>query len=81
MRRDAAKHASPNAGWPEAAMAGALGLRLGGPVRYDGEAYDRPWLGDGAEPQGAEDIARALRIHARATALLWLLMGVRAWRR
>ena len=36
MARDARKHASPNAGWPEAAMAAALGVRLGGPARYDG---------------------------------------------
>lgn len=81
MRRDARRHASPNAGWTEAAMAGALGMRLGGPVSYDGMPHDRPDFGDGDAPQGAEDIARALRLYARATALLWLLLGVRAWRR
>jgi adenosylcobinamide-phosphate synthase len=81
MRRDAHRHASPNAGWPEAAMAGALGLRLGGPVSYDGAPHARPWFGDGDAPAGAADIARALRLYARATALLWLLIGMRAWRR
>lgn len=81
MRRDAGHHASPNAGWPEAAMAGALGRRLGGPVSYDGERHDRRWLGDGGEPAGAAEVERALRLYARATALLWLLIGMRAWRR
>lgn len=81
MMRDAGAHASPNAGWPEAAMAGALGVRLGGPVAYDGVAHDRPWMGEGAEPAGAADIARALRLYLRATALLWLVIGARAWRR
>src|SRR5215468_1341147 len=48
MWRDARKHHSPNAGWPEAAMAGALGLALGGPRVYDGELADEDaWLGDG----------------------------------
>lgn len=81
VRRDAPLHRSPNAGWPEAAMAGALGVRLGGPVAYDGVAHDRPWMGEGAEPAGAADIARALRLYLRATALLWLVVGARAWRR
>jgi adenosylcobinamide-phosphate synthase len=41
MFKDASKHASPNAGWPEAAMAGALGVRLGGPTSYDGVVHER----------------------------------------
>lgn len=79
MVRDAAKHASPNAGWPEAAMAGALALRLGGPVHYDGEAEPRPWFGDGADPAGAADIGRALAVYLRGCALLWLVVGGAAW--
>lgn len=81
MLRDARAHASPNAGWPEAAMAGALGLGLGGPVSYDGEPTDRPWFGDGRDPEGATDISRALEVYRRACALVWLLAGVRTCRR
>lgn len=78
MRRDAGRHASPNAGWPEAAMAGALGVRLAGPVAYDGVMQDKPWIGDGREAC-ASDIARALRIYRRACLLLWLVAGALAW--
>jgi adenosylcobinamide-phosphate synthase len=62
MLRDARKHRSPNAGWPEAAMAGALDLSLGGPRRYGGERVEDTWLGDGSEDIGAAEIRRALRL-------------------
>lgn len=75
MFRDAAKHASPNAGWPEAAMAGALAVRLGGPASYDGSMHERPIFGDGAVPT-ADDLARGLRTYFRACALLWLLAAL-----
>jgi adenosylcobinamide-phosphate synthase len=80
MLRDAPKHASPNAGWPEAAMAGALGVSLGGPARYDGVLTQRPKLGDGPTPT-ADDLRRGLGLYRRACALLWLGMGALAWRR
>lgn len=80
MARDAGKHASPNAGWPEAAMAGALGVTLGGPAVYDGEITERPAFGDGPAP-GAEDLRRGLDLYLRACGLLWLAMGAAAWRR
>ncbi len=69
MWRDAGKHASPNAGWPEAAMAGALELKLGGPARYDGELTERPSFGDGPAPQPA-DLERGLRLYRGACVLL-----------
>jgi adenosylcobinamide-phosphate synthase len=61
--RDAKKHDSPNAGWPEAAMAGALGFALGGPRSYEGETVDLPSFGDGWADLGPEDIERALRLY------------------
>jgi adenosylcobinamide-phosphate synthase len=73
MLRDARKHASPNAGWPEAAMAGALGVRLGGLAWYDGEPSERPVLGDGRAP-GADDLGRALKVYLVACAILWLML-------
>ena len=73
VARDASKHASPNAGWPEAAMAGALGVTLGGPRSYAGAAHDAAWLGQGRENAGAADIDRALLIYRRADAGLWAL--------
>jgi len=71
--RDASKHASPNAGWPEAAMAGALGLRVAGPIAYDGILSDKPWIGEGDRPAGPQDIRRGLGIYARACLCLWLM--------
>jgi adenosylcobinamide-phosphate synthase len=75
MWRDASRHASPNAGWPEAALAGALDVRLGGPAAYDGVVYARPYFGDGANPQ-ATDLSRALTLYKRACALLWALLAL-----
>jgi adenosylcobinamide-phosphate synthase len=75
VRRDAPRHASPNAGWPEAALAGALGFRLGGPSSYHGKTSDHAALGDGRADLGTEDIDRALTLYCRA---LDLLAGVTA---
>jgi len=66
MMRDAGKHRSPNAGWPEAAMAGALGLALAGPRTYDGRHVDDAWMGDGRQEADAADIRRALRLYLLA---------------
>ena len=60
-RRDAARHPSPNAGVVEAAFAGALGVRLGGPTQYAHELEIRPTLGDGRAP-AVSDLARAVRL-------------------
>ena len=71
--RDAGKHASPNAGWPEAAMAGALGLALGGPRAYHGEMLDLPQMGDGRATLGAADIVKALELYG---AMLNVTLGI-----
>jgi adenosylcobinamide-phosphate synthase len=67
--RDARHHRSPNAGWPEAAMAGALGLRLAGPRVYGGGLVDDVWMGDGRAEAGAADIRRALTLYRAACVL------------
>jgi adenosylcobinamide-phosphate synthase len=61
-RRDGHRHASPNAGWPEAALSGALGLQLGGPNVYHGELVDKPWLGDNLREPEPGDILKAIRL-------------------
>ena len=80
-RRDARQHRSPNAGWPEAAMAGALGLRLAGPRSYDGVVVEDHWMGDGRAEATPADIDRALLIYriAFGGTLLTLALIVMLW--
>ncbi len=73
VRRDADRHRSVNAGWPEAAFAGALGLRLAGPRRYHGAVVDDAWMGDGRVEATPEDIRRALALLARSCLALAVL--------
>ncbi len=73
--RDAARHRSPNAGYPEAAMAGALGLALAGPRVYGGVRVEDAMIGDGRRDAGAADILRALRLYRRADAILIALLA------
>ena len=76
MLRDAGKHASPNSGWPEAAMAGALGLRLNGPKVYGDTRIEDAWMGDGRAEVNAYDIDRALRLYRRALLLIFALLAL-----
>jgi adenosylcobinamide-phosphate synthase len=76
VRRDAARHRSPNAGFPEAAMAGALGLSLAGPRIYDGVRVEDAMMGDGRRDADAADIRRALALFRRADAILIALLAV-----
>jgi adenosylcobinamide-phosphate synthase len=80
-RRDAARHPSPNAGVVEAAFAGALGVRLGGPTHYQHELQMRPTLGDGGEPTVA-DLRRAVQLTRVVQAGAAVLAGLSAfvWR-
>ncbi len=59
-------HASPNSGWPEAALAGILGCRFGGPHKYFGETFDKPYIGDSDKPLTLRDMKTATRINRTA---------------
>jgi adenosylcobinamide-phosphate synthase len=76
--RDAKKHRSPNAGWPEAAMAGALGLALAGPRVYGGVLVDDQTMGDGRRDATAEDIRRALKLYWTADLIMVAGFGLLA---
>jgi adenosylcobinamide-phosphate synthase len=76
--RDASHHRSPNAGYPEAAMAGALGLSLAGPRVYGGVAVDDAFMGDGRRDATAADIRRALAIYRTADAILLISLMIPA---
>jgi adenosylcobinamide-phosphate synthase len=79
MVSDAHRHRSINAGWPEAAAAGALAVRLCGPRVYHGVLADEPWLNEGARDALPSDVARALKLYVRAMALLAALLVVLAF--
>jgi len=80
MWRDAPHHRSPNAGWPEAAMAGALGLALAGPRQYGGAIIQDHWMGAGGRVSATpKDIKRALQLFDRAWATLIPLVAIIAW--
>ncbi len=69
MARDARRHRSPNAGWPEAAMAGALGVRVSGPRIYGDRVAEEPWLNEGAPDPTPTDLKRGLALFVRAMLL------------
>ena len=83
MLRDARRHRSMNAGWPEGAMAGALNLALAGPRRYAKQVVKDPWIGDGTAQARVGDIRRALYLYAvaclinglAAAGAVWLLLS------
>ena len=78
VRRDAGHHRSPNAGWPEAAMAGALGLKLAGPRVYGETRIEDAYMGDGRREADATDIRRALRLYRAACVIQWLVVAALA---
>lgn len=76
MKRDARLHRSPNAGWPESAMAAALGIALGGPRVYAGDRADEPFMNAGGRrTAGPDDIGRALGIFWRSMTVLAILVA------
>jgi adenosylcobinamide-phosphate synthase len=70
---DAGKHRSPNAGWPEAAMAGALGLKFGGPRSYEDGMIDLPTMGNGRTEMTRADLTSGLKLYDRS---LWVMFAV-----
>ncbi len=78
MVRNARRHRSINAGWPEAAMAGALDVRLSGPRSYHGHVTDEPWLNEGARDPRGSDIRDGLTLYVRAMLLLGGVLAILA---
>ncbi len=78
IRRDAPSHRSPNAGWPEAAMAGALGLKLAGPRVYGETRVDDAYMGAGRAAATAADIRRGLTLYRAACAIEAVALGALA---
>jgi adenosylcobinamide-phosphate synthase len=78
LRKDHAAHKSPNAGWPEAAMAGALGVRLGGPNVYFGKLVDKPWLNPNGTDPDPVHLQGSLRLMAMVSAASTILAALTA---
>ena len=79
MFKDAGKHSSVNAGWPEAAAAGALGLALAGPRRYGEVMANDPWIGSGRARATDQDIRHMLYLYVVGCAVtLALIAGLAA---
>ncbi len=74
IRRDARKHASPNAGFPEAAVAGVLGVRLGGPAHYHGRLHDKAWLGDADQAVSSKTFDNTIRLLYLSSGIMALLV-------
>ena len=74
--RDHANHRSPNSGWSEATVAGALGVRLGGPNTYFGQLVDKPWLGDDTREINTDDILSTIRLMWVASSAALALFAV-----
>ncbi len=74
--RNGRKHASPNSGYPEAALAGALDCRFGGPHYYFGELFDKPFIGENERDLTTADMLKAVRINRIAEMMMIALVIV-----
>ena len=69
-------HSSPNSGYPEAALAGILDVRFGGPHTYDGELVEKPWIGENARSIASGEVERVARINHAVCAAAVAIAGV-----
>ena len=74
VRKYGPRHASPNSGYPEAALAGILNCRFGGPHYYFGELFDKPYIGENDRPLTSADMKTAIRVNRTAEVLMLLLV-------
>ena len=74
--RNGHNHASPNSGYPEAALAGILNCRFGGPHYYFGELFDKPYIGTNERPLTTEDMKTAVRVNHTAEVLMVIITAV-----
>ena len=77
--RNGCRHASPNSGYPEAALAGILNCRFGGPHYDFGELFDKPFIGENDRALTTEDMKKAIRVNRMAEVLMVVLVGLCAW--
>ena len=74
--RNGRNHASPNSGYPEAALAGILDCRFGGPHYYFGELFDKPYIGENNRELTTADMKKAVRINRTAEVMMVVLVGL-----
>ena len=79
VRRYGRHHASPNSGYPEAALAGILNCRFGGPHYYFGQLFDKPFIGENDRPLTTDDMKKAVLVNRTAEILMILIVGLCAW--
>ena len=77
--RNGRNHVSPNSGYPEAALAGILNCRFGGPHYYFGEIFDKPYIGDNERELTTADMKKAIRVNRTAEVLMVILTALCAW--
>ena len=79
VRRNGRNHASPNSGYPEAALAGILNCRFGGPHYYFGQLFPKPYIGENERPLTTEDMKKAVRINRTAEVLMVIIVALCCW--
>ena len=77
--RNGRNHASPNSGYPEAALAGILNCRFGGPHYYFGELFDKPYIGENDRELTTDDMKKAVRINRTAEVIMVVLVALSIW--